>query len=142
MLLQGCLETLDKAVLVEGLGQVANRPGPKRLRTNPLVGEGRHDNERHVVQRSAAGVAVVARYARLAIVVIGIAIIAQSSAGFERTRRAIDRDEVMQIPQSLGVATFGGARDRRGDFLHLSRGALTFAARDSSPNPDRRALWT
>jgi putative membrane protein len=42
----------------------------------------------------------VARYVRLAIVVIGIAIIAQSSAGFERTRRAIDRDEVMQIPPS------------------------------------------
>jgi putative membrane protein len=42
----------------------------------------------------------VARYARPAIVVIGIAIIAQSSAGFERTRRAIDRDKVMQIPQS------------------------------------------
>jgi putative membrane protein len=42
----------------------------------------------------------VARYARLAIVVIGIAIITQSIAGFERTRRAIDRDEVMRIPQS------------------------------------------
>ena len=46
------------------------------------------------------GVAVVAGYARLAIVVIGIAIIAQSSARFERTRRAIDRDEAIQIPQS------------------------------------------
>jgi hypothetical protein len=49
MLLQGGLETLDKAVLVEGLSQVANRPGPKRLRTSPLVGEGREENERHVV---------------------------------------------------------------------------------------------
>jgi hypothetical protein len=49
MLLQGGLETLDKAVLVEGLGQVTNRPGPKRLRTNPLVGEGREENERHLV---------------------------------------------------------------------------------------------
>ena len=48
MLLQGSLETLDKAVPVEGLRQVANRPGPKRLRTNPLVGEGREENERHV----------------------------------------------------------------------------------------------
>jgi hypothetical protein len=49
MLLQGGLETLDKAVPVEGLGQVANRPGPKRLRTNALVGEGREENERHAV---------------------------------------------------------------------------------------------
>lgn len=31
------------------------------------------------------------------LVVIGIAIIAQSSAIFEHTRRAIDRDEVVQI---------------------------------------------
>jgi len=44
--------------------------------------------------------AVAARYVGLAMVVIGIAIIARGSAGFERTRRAIDRDEVIQIPQS------------------------------------------
>ena len=33
-------------------------------------------------------------------VVIGVAIIARSGFAFERTRRAIDRDEVIQIPQS------------------------------------------
>ena len=49
MLLQGSLETLDKAVPVEGLGQVTDRPGPERLRTNPLIGEGREENERHAV---------------------------------------------------------------------------------------------
>ncbi len=49
MHLQGGLETLYKAIPVEGLGQVANRPGLKRLRTNPLVGEGREENERHAV---------------------------------------------------------------------------------------------
>ncbi len=49
MLFQGSLETLDKAIPVEGLGQVTNRPGPKRLRTNPLIGEGREENERHAV---------------------------------------------------------------------------------------------
>src|SRR5882724_8972381 len=49
LLLQGSLETLDKAVPVEGLRQVANRPGPKRLRTNALVGERREENERHAV---------------------------------------------------------------------------------------------
>ena len=47
MLLQGGLKTLDKTVSVERLSQVANRPGPKRLRTNPLIGEGREENERH-----------------------------------------------------------------------------------------------
>ena len=52
MLLQGGLETLDKAVPVEGFGQVANRPGPKRLRTNPLIGEGSEENERHAVPLS------------------------------------------------------------------------------------------
>ena len=45
-------------------------------------------------------VAAAARYAGLAMVAIGIAIIARSSFAFERTRRAIDRDEVIQIPQS------------------------------------------
>ena len=33
-------------------------------------------------------------------VAIGIVIIARSHFVFERTRRAIDRDEVVQIPQS------------------------------------------
>jgi putative membrane protein len=33
-------------------------------------------------------------------VVIGIAIIARSGVGFERTRRAINRDELVQIPRS------------------------------------------
>ena len=34
---------------IERLSQVTNRPGPKRLRTNPLIGEGREENERHAV---------------------------------------------------------------------------------------------
>jgi uncharacterized membrane protein YidH (DUF202 family) len=34
------------------------------------------------------------------VVVIGIALIVRSSVGFERTRRAIDRHEAIQIPQS------------------------------------------
>jgi hypothetical protein len=49
MLLQGGLESLDKAVPVERLGQVGNRPGFKCLRTNPFVGEGCEENERHAV---------------------------------------------------------------------------------------------
>jgi putative membrane protein len=49
---------------------------------------------------AGAVVAVATRYAGLAMVATGIAVIARSSFAFERTRRAIDRDEVIQIPQS------------------------------------------
>jgi putative membrane protein len=49
---------------------------------------------------AGAFVAVAIRYAGLAMVAIGIAVIARSSFAFERARRAIDRDEVVQIPQS------------------------------------------
>jgi putative membrane protein len=45
-------------------------------------------------------VAIAARYVGLAMVVIGVALIARSSAGFERTRRAIDSDEVIRIQHS------------------------------------------
>ena len=53
-----------------------------------------------VAEHAGAFAAVAARYAGLAMVVTGIAIIGRSSAGFERTRRAIDRDEVIRMPQS------------------------------------------
>jgi putative membrane protein len=45
-------------------------------------------------------VANAARYVGLAMVVIGVAVIARSSTGFERTRRAIDSDEAIRIPHS------------------------------------------
>jgi hypothetical protein len=45
---QGGLKTLDKTFSFEGLGQVANRAGSERLRTNLLIGEGREKNERHL----------------------------------------------------------------------------------------------
>ena len=45
-------------------------------------------------------VANAARYVGLAMVVIGVAVIARGSTGFERTRRAIDSDEVIRIPHS------------------------------------------
>ncbi|HEV7878224.1 hypothetical protein, partial [Bradyrhizobium sp.] len=51
-----------------------------------------------------AFVAAAARFAGLAMVVTGIAIIGRSSSGFERTRRAIDRDEVIQMPRSRAEA--------------------------------------
>jgi putative membrane protein len=53
--------------------------------------------------------AVATRYAGLAMVAIGIAIIARSSFAFERTRRAIDRDEVIQIPKSRAESLLSAA---------------------------------
>jgi putative membrane protein len=53
--------------------------------------------------------AVATRYAGLAMVAIGIAIIARSSFAFERTRRAIDRDELIQIPQSRAESLLSAA---------------------------------
>src|SRR5882757_9450512 len=54
----------------------------------------------HPVAENAAFAAAAAHFAGLAMVVTGIAIIARSSAGFERTRRAIDRDEIIRMPPS------------------------------------------
>jgi putative membrane protein len=51
-------------------------------------------------ENAGAFVAVATNYAGLAMVAIGIAIIARSGLAFERTRRAIDRDEVTHIPRS------------------------------------------
>jgi putative membrane protein len=53
-----------------------------------------------LLKTPGAFVAAAAHYAGLAMVVIGIAIIARSRVGFERTRRAINRDEIVQIPRS------------------------------------------
>jgi inner membrane protein YidH len=54
----------------------------------------------HLAEDAGAVVPVATRYAGLAMVAIGIAIVARSGFAFERTRRAIDRDEIVQIPQS------------------------------------------
>jgi putative membrane protein len=43
------------------------------------------------------------------LVVTGIAIIARSGIAFERTRRAIDRDEVIQIPRSRAESLLSAA---------------------------------
>jgi putative membrane protein len=63
----------------------------------------------HPSENAGAFVAVAARYAGLAMVVAGIGIIARSSAGFERTRRAIDRDETIQIPRSRAESLLSAA---------------------------------
>jgi putative membrane protein len=54
-------------------------------------------------------VAAAARYAGLVLVVTGIAIIARSGAGFERTRRAIDRHEVIHIPRTRAESLLSAA---------------------------------
>jgi putative membrane protein len=53
--------------------------------------------------------AVAPRYAGLAMVAIAVTTIARSSFAFERTRRAIDRDEVIQIPQSRAESLLSAA---------------------------------
>jgi putative membrane protein len=58
---------------------------------------------------AGAVVAVATRYAGLAMVAIGIAMIARSSFAFERRRRAIDCDEVIQIPQSRAETLLSAA---------------------------------
>ena len=58
---------------------------------------------------AGALVAVATRYAGLAMVVIGIAVIARSGAAFQRTRRAIDRDEVIQIPKTRAESLLSAA---------------------------------
>jgi putative membrane protein len=55
---------------------------------------------RLAAEDGGAVVAVATRYAGLAMVALGIAIIARSRFAFLRTRRAIDSDEVIQVSQS------------------------------------------
>jgi putative membrane protein len=64
----------------------------------------------HPLAENAGAVATVAaHYAGLAMVVIGVAIIGRSSTGFERTRRAINRDELIQMPQSRAESLLSAA---------------------------------
>jgi putative membrane protein len=56
-----------------------------------------------------AFVAVGGRHVGMALVAIGIAIIVRSGIGFERTRRAIDRDEVIRIAHSWMEPVFSAA---------------------------------
>jgi putative membrane protein len=58
---------------------------------------------------ACAVVPVATRYAGLAMVVIGIAIVARGGFAFERTRRAIDRDEIIRIPQSRAESLLAAA---------------------------------
>jgi putative membrane protein len=63
----------------------------------------------HPAEEAGAFAAIVARYAGLAMVVTGITVIARSCMGFERTRRAIDRKELIRIPQSRAESLLSAA---------------------------------
>jgi putative membrane protein len=56
-----------------------------------------------------AVVSVAGRHVGVALVAIGIAIIVRSGIGFERTRRAIDRDEVIKVSHSWTEPVFSAA---------------------------------
>jgi putative membrane protein len=60
-------------------------------------------------QATNAAVAVAGRHVGAALVAIGIAIIVRSGIGFERTRRAIDRDEVIKVSHSWTEPVFSAA---------------------------------
>lgn len=60
-------------------------------------------------EAAGAFVAVATHCAGLAMVAIGVAVIVRSSLSFERTRRAIDREEVIQIPRSRAESILSAA---------------------------------
>lgn len=68
------------------------------IKLNVFVDAVRGGSMPHLLAEHAG--AVGTGYAGLAMVAIGIAITARSGVAFERTRRAIDRDEAIQIPHS------------------------------------------
>jgi putative membrane protein len=60
-------------------------------------------------EATSAVIAAAGRHVGVALVAIGIAIIVRSGIGFERTRRAIDRDEVIKIAHSWTEPVFSAA---------------------------------
>jgi putative membrane protein len=80
------------------------------FKLNVLVDAVGGGNPSHISAEDArALVAVAARYAGLALVVIGSTIVARSSADFERRRRAIEREEVIQLPHSRAESLLSAA---------------------------------
>jgi inner membrane protein YidH len=80
------------------------------FKLNVLVDAVSGGNLSHISAEDAGGlVAVAARYAGLALVVTGSVIVARSSADFERRRRAIEREEVIQIPHSRAESLLSAA---------------------------------
>ena len=79
------------------------------FKLNVLVDAAGRREPTPAAEDASAFAAVAARYAGLAMVVTGIAVIARSCMGFERTRRAIDRKELIRIPQSRAESLLSAA---------------------------------
>jgi len=110
------------------------------VKLNVLVDAVGSGSPPHLTAEDAgAFIAAAARYAGLAMVVIGIAIIARSGAVFERTRRAINRDEVVQIPQSRAEPLLSAALAIAVVIFCIYLAVLSAA--DSDLNSDGRILW-
>ena len=83
------------------------------IKLNVLVDAVGRGSIRHLpAEDASAVVAVATRYAGLAMVAIGIAIIARSSFAFERTRRAIDRDRAVRLLIDLELLLHQQRADR------------------------------
>jgi putative membrane protein len=78
-------------------------------RLNVFLGAASEAPPRVPAEATGAIVAVAGRHVGVALVAIGIAIIVRSGIGFERTRRAIDRDEVIRIAHSWTEPVFSAA---------------------------------
>jgi inner membrane protein YidH len=80
------------------------------FKLNVLVDAAGGGNGPHfAAEEAGALVAMATRYIGLVMVAMGIAVIARSTAGFERTRRAIDRQEVIRIAPSRAEFLFSAA---------------------------------
>ena len=107
------------------------------FKLNVLVDAAGSGSKPRFPEDTAALVTIATRYAGLVKAVVGIAVNARSAAGFERTRRAIVRQEAIQIARSRAEPLFSAAlHDRRGCLQYSSRRALTLVA-----GSDRRTPW-
>jgi putative membrane protein len=78
-------------------------------RLNVFLGATGETPPRIPAEATSAIVAMAGRHVGMALVAIGIAIMVRSGIGFERTRRAIDRDEVIKIAHSWTEPVFSAA---------------------------------
>jgi putative membrane protein len=79
------------------------------FKLNLFLGAAAQTPPRIPAQGASAIVAVAGRHVGVALVAVGIAIIARSGIGFERTRRAIDHDAVIKISHSHTETAFSAA---------------------------------
>ena len=76
---------------------------------NFFAGTASDTTPRIPAEATSAIVSIAGRHVGVALVAIGIAIIVRSGIGFARTRRAIDRDEVIKVSHSWTEPVFSAA---------------------------------